>query len=190
MKKIISILGICLLLLSATGCAEQKENNENQPQKQAPTQQPQPVVIGRAETVLLDRAENRLHNISLCIDAVNGCTLAPGESFSFNKRVGERSAKRGYRKAAVILHGEKVQDYGGGVCQVSSTLFQAVREAGLVVKERHNHQKDVGYAKPGDDAAVDYGTKDLRFQNSCEFPIEIRLMMQEGTVIAEVYRKI
>ncbi len=154
----------------------------------APTVVPEPELLAAAKTELLDKTNERVHNILLAIKQINGLTLEPGESFSFNSVVGERTAARGYEKASVLINHEKKQDYGGGVCQVSSTLFQAARSAGLEVIERHSHQKDVGYAHQGDDAAVDYGNKDLRFKNSLGSTIEISLSAGGGMVYAEIYK--
>ncbi len=189
MKKIIQFLTVLVVVLCLGGCVGQTKNHESQNRRQpAQVEAPEPVLIGAAETMILDKSESRMHNIALCVRTLNGSTLEPGETFSFNKRVGERTEKRGYRKATVLIQGEKVQDYGGGVCQVSSTIYQAVRAAGLSVTERHSHQKDVGYAQPGDDAAVDYGNMDLQFINSSEFKVKISLQILEKSVKAEVYR--
>ncbi len=153
-----------------------------------PTPTPSPVLLGSAQTEILDFQDSRIHNIELSIGQINGYTLAPGQSFSFNRVVGPRTADKGYQKATVLMHGEKTQDYGGGVCQVSSTLFQAARAAGLTVTQRHSHQKDVGYAHPGDDAAVDYGNKDMCFTNNTGVNIKIEATVGGGVVRAEIYQ--
>lgn len=188
---------ICVMLLM--GCTKEERPSEKWrmiEEKQSeipepvtePTPAPEPVVLGSAQTKILDFQESRIHNIKLSIQKINGYILEPGQSFSFNKVVGPRTADRGYQKATVLMHGEKVQDYGGGVCQVSTTLFQAVRTAGLTVTERHSHQKDVGYAHQGNDAAVDYGNKDMSFTNNTEKNLKIEMSVGNGVVSAAVYQ--
>ena len=204
MKKM--ILCGCIALVLMTGCAkenmqiEEKKVRENK-SSPAPveettpmpnvTQPPAPVpqALGSAQTNIIDFQESRIHNIKLSIQKINGYILAPGASFSFNEIVGQRTADAGYQKATVLMHGEKTQDYGGGVCQVSTTLFQAARGAGLLVTERHSHQKDVGYAHPGDDAAVDYGNKDMCFVNNTEGTIKIEMTVGNGVIGATLYRQ-
>ncbi len=203
--KVFVVYFILLILLA--GCVgQEKENPEKAPETKqrdvqqpvepepvpeaepAPAPTPSPVLIGSAQTKILDWADNRIHNIRLAIGKINGYMLEPGQGFSFNQVVGPRTAERGYKTATVLMHQEKVQDYGGGVCQVSSTLFQAVRAAGLTVTERHSHQKDVGYAHPGDDAAVDYGNKDMSFVNNTGKTIKIEMSVGNGVVSAAVYQ--
>ncbi len=183
-----------MIFFSLVGCMEKQKQAEPMPTEAAtkspspvPTKQPEPQLLARAETEILDGEENRLHNISLAIESINGYVLEPGESFSFNEIVGKRTEERGYRMASVIIQKEKKRDFGGGVCQVSSTLFQAARAAGFSILERHSHQKDVGYAHQGDDAAVDYGTKDLRFANSSDAVVKISMSLSNDFVSAELY---
>ena len=201
MKYIKLFFFIFLLFILIAGWNIQKEkeavpvpieSSEPEPTEEAettpiPAKAPEPVLLGSAKTEILDWADTRLHNIKLSIQKINGYTLAPGAEFSFNRIVGERTAERGYQKATVLIKEEKVQDYGGGVCQVSSTLFQAARKANLSVTERHSHQKDVGYAHQGDDAAVDYGNKDMRFVNNREKSVKILMSVGNGVVTAEIY---
>ncbi len=156
----------------------------------APTKKPKPKqeLLGKSSTKLLDKSETRLHNIHIAISEINGYTLAPGETFSFNSVVGKRNEAKGYEKATVIVEGEKEKDYGGGVCQVSSTIFQAAQKAGLKIVERHNHQKDVGYAEKGEDAAVNYGTLDFKFYNNTNRKIKIAVSSGKNYVTAEIYK--
>lgn len=186
---------ICVMLL--TGCAKEERPSEKwrmDVEKQSeipkpatePIPAPEPVVLGSAQTKILDFQESRIHNIKLSIQKINGYILEPGQSFSFNKVVGPRTADRGYQKATVLMHGEKTQDFGGGVCQISTTLFQAARAAGLPITERHSHQKDVGYAHPGDDAAVDYGNKDMCFTNQTDKNVTIEASVGNGTVSVSI----
>ncbi len=170
-----------------TSATQQPEPTEVPMPEETPITTPEPILLGSAQTELLDQTESRMHNISLAIDSLNGFELKPSESFSFNNVVGERTSERGYEKATVIIQLEKKQDYGGGVCQVSTTLYQAAKEACLSVTERHSHQKDVGYAVQGEDAAVDYGNKDLKFVNNTDSVLRFHLYVFQGVVGAEIY---
>jgi vancomycin resistance protein YoaR len=115
----------------------------------------------------------RINNIELATKAVNGTTLLPGEEFSFNGTVGERTKARGYKEAGVII-GDKIESgLGGGICQVSSTLYNAVLTANLKVVERRNHSLPLGYVGKGLDATVDWGNIDFKFKNSYDVPVYI-----------------
>ena len=115
----------------------------------------------------------RIHNIRLALESINGYRLDPGETFSFNGVVGKRTKEAGYRPAPAYSSGVTVMEYGGGICQVSSTLYAAVQDAGLEVVERHGHSRSVSYMPRGKDATVDWGNKDLKFTNSTGSPIYI-----------------
>ena len=123
---------------------------------------------------------NRNTNIRLCSTAINGAVVQPGEEFSVNNITGKRSAEKGYKDATVIKNGVYVQEPGGGVCQVSSTLFNAVVRAGLQITERHNHTIVSSYVPIGEDAAIDYPNKDFKFVNNSEGPIAIVMSFDES----------
>lgn len=109
---------------------------------------------------------DRVHNIHLASAALGGLLLPPDAVFSFNQVVGPRDPARGYRKAPVLINNELVPGDGGGVCQVSSTLYNAALLAGMEVLSRTNHSRPVPYLAPGRDAAVEHGLIDLRLRNS------------------------
>ena len=115
----------------------------------------------------------RLHNIRLALSTINGTCLEPGEVFSFNGVVGERTKAAGYRPAPAYSRMETVMEYGGGICQVSSTLYAAVEKAGLEIVERHSHSLKVTYIPKGMDATVDWGNKDFKFANNTSEAIYI-----------------
>ncbi len=192
-----------VLLLFLTACAATPEGRmpENKPDvtdapaeeiptkpTEMPEEKPKEVLVGSAETTLLDKDENRLHNIRRAIGVVNGYVVAPGKSFSFNQVVGERTPERGYKDATVIVHEEKEMGCGGGVCQLSTTIYQAAQGAGMTILERHSHQKPVGYAQEGSDASVNYGSLDMRFRNDSKSSVKIAVSMNENTVSASLYR--
>ena len=116
---------------------------------------------------------SRNHNISITCQKINGLVLQPGESFSFNDFVGPRNESTGYEVAGVIENGQSAQAYGGGICQVSSMIYQSVIKSDLEVIERHPHMWPSSYATVGTDAAVDWGNQDFSFRNSSEYPIAL-----------------
>lgn len=144
-------------------------------------------VIGEYATRFNSGDVARSKNIALASNKINGTILAPGEVFSYNGVVGERSYSEGFETASVYVNGETVPGIGGGICQVSSTLFNAVVFANLDIVERVNHQLTVSYVPLGRDATVDYGNIDFRFRNSTEFPIKIVCSSEGGKMYTAIY---
>lgn len=107
----------------------------------------------------------RVNNIHTLADAIDGTLIAPGETFSFNGTVGERTAAKGYQEAAAIVQGKLVPQLGGGICQVGTTLFNTIFESGLPVVERHNHSLYISHYPKGRDATVSWGGPDFKFKN-------------------------
>jgi vancomycin resistance protein YoaR len=129
----------------------------------------------------------RTHNLTLAAQSIDGIILKPGGVFSMNDTVGPRLAGRGYRIAQIYVQGKLEDGLGGGVCQVSSTLFNAALLAGLTIKERAPHSLVVPYVTPGRDATVAYGQTDFRFQNSAEHPIGIIANAQGSRLVIQIY---
>ena len=115
----------------------------------------------------------RANNVATAASSINGLIIPAGGSFSFNGTVGERTAANGYQEAGVIVEGATEQGYGGGVCQVSTMVYESAVKADLQIDERHPHQWPAKYADDGCDAAVDWGSQDLRFTNNSGYPIVI-----------------
>lgn len=130
---------------------------------------------------------NRATNIALAVKSVNGYVLMPGETFSYNSTVGERTASRGYKEAGVYLNGEVTTGLGGGICQVSSTLYNAVLLANLEIVERSNHTFKPTYVPAGQDATVSWGAPDFKFKNNRNYPIRISASTSNGTILFNVY---
>lgn len=126
---------------------------------------------------------NRGINIRLAATAIDGTVLFPGEEFSFNQIVGPRTPQKGYTIAHIYSEGEVRDGYGGGICQVSTTLYDAALLANLTVTERHNHMFTVGYVPLGMDAAVSYGYADLRFRNTTNYPVMIDAQVSDSNVL-------
>lgn len=129
---------------------------------------------------------NRTINLILAANKINGTVLMPGESFSFNQVVGERTISAGYRNAAIFVNGEVEDGLAGGICQVSSTLYDAVIGANLEIKERHNHSKLTSYLPGGKDATVVWKRLDFQFVNNREYPIKIEMTVQDGKATATI----
>lgn len=149
------------------------------------------VLIGNFSTRILDRRDSRMNNIQLASNSLDYCIINPGEEFSFNKALGKRTLAKGYEVAPIIKRTEegskKGYGVGGGICQLSSTLFNAVAEGGLEVTERHMHSKNVGYIEKGRDATVSYGSVDFRFRNTREYPVMLRIYAGEKYLTVKVF---
>jgi vancomycin resistance protein YoaR len=143
---------------------------------------PRERTIAAYATSLAGRNGAQRHNARLALERLNGAHIGPGESFSFNERVGTFSRDRGYRRAPVSYNGQLIDDWGGGVCQASTTLYNAALLGGLNILERHRHQFQPSYVPPGRDAAVAFSNIDLRLQNPYEFPLTIQAKIVSGTV--------
>lgn len=129
----------------------------------------------------------RSKNIRLAASMINGIVVAPGEVFSFNKIVGVRSKARGFEEAGIYLNGNLDTGLGGGVCQVSSTLYNAVLLADLEVVERDNHSLTVHYVPLSRDASVSWGAKDLKFRNNNDFYIYIHAHVVGNSVTFDLF---
>lgn len=147
-----------------------------------------PVALGSFVTEILDETPDRVHNLKFCAEALNGKTIREGAEFSFNDIVGERTREKGYKEATMLIDGEKVQAVGGGLCQISSTVFNAAEAAGMEILERHDHTGEVHYVEIGRDAAVSFGEQDFRFKNTKAFPVRLAVSVENGQVSAALYK--
>jgi vancomycin resistance protein YoaR len=143
--------------------------------------------IGRYITSFNSSNTKRTTNIQLAVAAINNHVVFPGETFSFNQVVGKRTALKGYLKAKVIVRGEYAEDIGGGICQVSSTLFNAVDSAGLQIVQRFSHSRHVPYIPPGRDATVSWYGPDFEFKNNYNQPILIQAKTMGNLLIILLY---
>lgn len=127
-------------------------------------------------------SEERKSNIALATKSINNYFVDVGAEFSFNQAVGPRTEKRGYKSAKIIANGKFVDGIGGGVCQVSTTLYNAVLLAGLQISEYHAHSLPVSYVAPSFDAMVNSGSADLRFVNNTKNPIILQAKADDTTL--------
>ena len=129
----------------------------------------------------------RKNNIKKALSCFDGVVLNAGETLSFNQTTGIRNSENGYEKAKIIKNGMFVDEFGGGVCQVSSTLYNASLLAGLEIVESHSHSLPVSYVEPGFDAMVNIGSSDLVIKNNNNFPILIATSGENDTCIVKIY---
>lgn len=125
---------------------------------------------------------NRSTNLTLACEALNGTVIAPGETFSYNNTLGQRTKEKGYLEAGAYVSGKNVSEVGGGICQASSTLYYCALLANLEITVRTNHMFTVSYLPIGLDATVNWGTQDFQFKNNTEYPIRIDANTSGGMV--------
>jgi len=138
-------------------------------------------------TTKIGGTANRLSNVKLAASFCNGKILSPGEAFSYNGTVGNRTTARGFKPAPAYVGGLTVDEIGGGICQMSSTLYLATLRANMGISERHNHGYAVGYVPDGLDATVYSGSLDFRFKNTSKYPVKIVANVSNRTLSVSVY---
>ena len=146
-----------------------------------------PYLISSFSTKYDASNRNRSTNLKIAAEKINGKVLMPGEEFSFNKIVGKRTVEAGYKDAAIYADGGVVDGLAGGICQISSTLYNSVLLANLQLTERRNHSFTTSYAPAGKDATVVWGTTDFRFINSRSYPIKIEATVNNGIAEFKLY---
>lgn len=151
------------------------------------TNKPDDVLLGKAQLSYAGGTEGRNKNIELGIERINGTVVAPGAEFSFTKTLGEVTEEAGFKKEKMFLNGEVTKGVGGGLCQISSTLFQSVLRAGLPVTERHNHSYSVSYYDVGLDATYADPGPDLKFKNDTGYPVTVKGTALDHLVTLELY---
>lgn len=144
-------------------------------------------LVGEYTTVFDVNALNRSYNIALASATVNGAILRPGEIFSLNKRLGPRLAETGYLMAPVFIDDDLALDIGGGICQVATTLYNAVIVADLPVVERYTHPQPVNYAPPGRDATIAGDYLDFKFSNNMNTPLYISSLVEGGSLTISIF---
>lgn len=130
---------------------------------------------------------SRTTNLKLASNKINGTVILPNEEFSYNKVVGERTISAGYKMAATYSNGQVVDGLGGGICQISSTLYDAVVMANLNVTTRRNHQFVTSYVPAGKDATVVWGAQDFKFVNSRKYPVRIVATVEGGVATVQIW---
>ncbi|MBQ8974170.1 MAG: VanW family protein [Oscillospiraceae bacterium] len=144
-------------------------------------------VLVEKSTSLSGSSSNRITNITLAASYINGTVLGPGETFSFNGTVGERTPDKGFKEAGAYAGGKTIQEYGGGICQVSSTIYYCCLKTNMEIVERYEHMFAVGYLPMGMDATVSWGYLDFKFANSSTYPIKIEAYVSGGDLTVRFY---
>lgn len=130
---------------------------------------------------------DRTTNLRLAANKIDGTVIMPGEIFSYNKVVGKRTISAGYKNAAIYQDGAVTDGLGGGICQISTTLYNAVIKAGMLIEERRNHMFVPSYAEAGKDATVVWGSTDFKFENRRSYPIKIETSVSGGIATVSIY---
>jgi vancomycin resistance protein YoaR len=146
-----------------------------------------PDLLGTCSTKYNASDTDRTTNLKLASEKINGTVLLPGEEFSYNTTVGERTIEAGYKEAATFSNGQVVPGLGGGICQISSTLYDAVVFANLDVTVRRNHQFVTSYLEAGKDATVVWGSQDFKFVNTRDYPVRIVSSVSGGVATVSIY---
>ena len=142
--------------------------------------------LGAFSTEFDTAIKGRASNIRRASASINRMVIYPGQEFSYNEAVGPTTQQRGYKLGTIFVNGKKEMGYGGGVCQVSSTLYNAAANAGLTILERHDHSLPVSYVEAGKEAATSYGVKDFKFINELSWPIVIASHVDNGKITVSV----
>jgi len=142
--------------------------------------------IGTFTTEFDSPKSARGKNIKLAAEKIDRIIIESGQEFSYNEAVGPSTQKRGFKLAKIFIKGEEHKGFGGGICQVSSTLYNAVLEAGLEVTERHEHSKEVKYVPENRDATTSYGGVDFKFFNNLDCPVIIRAYTSGNTITTTI----
>jgi vancomycin resistance protein YoaR len=147
---------------------------------------PDNTVVSSFSTSIADQDENVKLNILIACRKLNGITIAPGSVFSFNDTVGEGSTRNGFAPGRVLYRDRVAIEPGGGLCQVSSTLYNALLMAGCNIVERHRHYQPVSYVPVGLDATIKYGKKDLKIRNPHQFALAIEIKASHSSLVAVI----
>ena len=209
MKKIFLFVGLIIIMLGIGiwTFKENTNNNKNNQNYQAQRSSTDPNSINKTNSVsntqsitesiekeianfskkIHNKEEARQNNMRITCNSLTNTEIKPEETFSFCNTVGKATKEKGYQKADIYVDGEKKQGFGGGNCQVSTTLYNAVLKVeGLEIIERHEHSGYVPYIEKGKDAAVAYGSYDFKFKNNTNKTIKIVMECQEKDVIAKI----
>ena len=199
MKKFFTILLALILLNIQVGCNNAQNTVQNETPRKVTSvkvakdytpKKKNLQLISTSQTPLYEKNTPRINNIKLASNAINNIILVPNQEFSFNTIVGERTKSKGYQEAPIFVKTEngtqKGMGVGGGVCQVSSTVYKAAKNANLEILERHAHSKKVFYTQIGDDATVAYPSTDLRFRNNKKNDIVIKVDVSDNKIQVDI----
>ena len=175
-----------LAIWAGLGCATGTSVADGPGHRGARPGEPTWAALGSYSTAFDATQPDRSHNIAKAAALLDGRTIPPGGKLSFNRAVGRRTLGAGWRMAPTLAFDGAEPAPGGGICQVSSTLYNAVLLADLRVTRRHPHSRPIWYVPLGRDATVDYGAKDLRFENPHGFPVRLRAQVRGNRLLVSV----
>ena len=179
----------------ANNTADNEENQTQKNEEKKPEDEPKKdeqkkeTEIASFTTKIYTKDSGRQNNLTLACSTLNNTTVENGKTFSFSKTVGRATSSKGYKKADVFRNGDVIEALGGGLCQVSTTLYNAVLKIPeLKVTERHPHSNKVPYIKSGKDAAVSYGAQDFKFVNNTGNTIKIKASNTKNNVTVKLFK--
>lgn len=192
---LIIIIGISIFVFNTNGISEENHTAErtslsNESSMEENKGNKEKKYISEFSTRLPNDTKARDDNIKLACKTLNGSVVKSGETFSFWDNLGCPTKEKGYKEAKTFTSdGEVTQSYGGGVCQISTTIYNAVLKVeGLEIKERHEHSRDVPYIEDGKDAAVSFDSTDLKFKNNLDYDIRIEAKVEDRKVRIKLIR--
>ncbi|MDD6727861.1 MAG: VanW family protein [Eubacteriales bacterium] len=168
---------------------KEAETNTIYPALKKDTSDDYPYEISSFTTYYLATNTTRTTNIHNAVDHLNNVVIPAGETFSFNQTVGKRTVLAGYEEAKVVKGDEFVDGLGGGICQVSSTVFQAALRANLEIKVRACHSLEISYVDLGGDATVQWNSQDFQFVNNSDSDIKMSVIANDGTLTCKIFAK-
>ena len=188
-----TIIVLFFLFFMLTGCSPAQNNASNEQsytKTESVKESPTPLELSTFKTTIYTKTDARQNNVKLTCSELNGTLVEPGMIFSFCDTLGPAKPEDGYQKADTFdADGDIYKEYGGGKCQVSSTLYNAVINLeGIEIVERHEHSNYVPYVEDNKDAAVAYGSVDFKFKNNNSYPIKIVANATDDEVIISIFR--
>lgn len=169
--------------------ADNSTSSENKSENKEASKQSKETEIASFTTKIYTKDKGRQKNLTLACSTLNDTTVENGKTFSFSRTVGKATSSKGYKKADVFRNGDVIEALGGGLCQVSTTLYNAVLKVpNTKVTERHSHSNKVPYIKSGKDAAVSYGTYDFKFVNNTGSPLKIKASNTPNNVTIKILK--
>ena len=188
MRRTFLIFGLAFMAAVAVGCGTLDYNEVSDSDL---AMSGMPMISGRLGTFSTEfkpGEEGRDTNVKLASESINQVVVKPGQEFSFNKTIGSTTAENGYKPAIIYVSGKKTEGYGGGVCQVSTTLYNAAESAGMTITERHDHSLPVTYVEAGREAATSHSArKDFKFKNELSHPVKIESQVVNGKITVNIY---